>query len=126
MHYFLNAKDLMLNLFFQHQLLDICDLAKPRKIALFKTKMYFLKKLSSLLTFLSLLACLSNTLSQKMKIIECVCVCVYLSRRTYVGAMPGKIIQCLKKTKTENPLVLIDEVSMNMVLLLSDFYRNSR
>lgn len=31
-------------------------------------------------------------------------------RRTYVGAMPGKIIQCLKKTKTENPLVLIDEV----------------
>lgn len=30
-------------------------------------------------------------------------------RRTYVGAMPGKLIQCLKKTKTENPLVLIDE-----------------
>lgn len=35
---------------------------------------------------------------------------LYLLRRTYVGAMPGKIIQCLKKTKTENPLVLIDEV----------------
>ncbi|GBL95773.1 Lon protease, mitochondrial [Araneus ventricosus] len=31
-------------------------------------------------------------------------------RRTYIGAMPGKIIQCLKKTKTENPLILIDEV----------------
>ncbi|KAM0725505.1 Lon protease-like protein, mitochondrial [Formica fusca] len=31
-------------------------------------------------------------------------------RRTYVGAMPGKAIQCLKKTKTENPLILIDEV----------------
>jgi len=31
-------------------------------------------------------------------------------RRTYVGAMPGKIIQCLKKTQTANPLVLIDEV----------------
>ncbi|KAI1301831.1 Lon protease -like protein, mitochondrial [Halotydeus destructor] len=31
-------------------------------------------------------------------------------RRTYVGAMPGKMIQCMKKTKTENPLVLIDEV----------------
>lgn len=31
-------------------------------------------------------------------------------RRTYIGAMPGKVIQCLKKTKTENPLVLIDEV----------------
>ncbi|CAI4221214.1 unnamed protein product [Auanema sp. JU1783] len=31
-------------------------------------------------------------------------------RRTYVGAMPGKMIQCLKKVKSENPLVLIDEV----------------
>lgn len=31
-------------------------------------------------------------------------------RRTYVGAMPGKLVQCLKRTKTENPLVLIDEV----------------
>ncbi|KAL3093101.1 hypothetical protein niasHT_022551 [Heterodera trifolii] len=31
-------------------------------------------------------------------------------RRTYVGAMPGKLIQCLKKVQTENPLVLIDEV----------------
>lgn len=31
-------------------------------------------------------------------------------RRTYVGALPGKMIQCLKKTKTENPLVLIDEI----------------
>lgn len=31
-------------------------------------------------------------------------------RRTYVGAMPGKMIQCLKKAQTVNPLVLIDEV----------------
>lgn len=31
-------------------------------------------------------------------------------RRTYVGAMPGKLVQCLKRTNTENPLVLIDEV----------------
>lgn len=31
-------------------------------------------------------------------------------RRTYVGAMPGKPVQCLKRTQTENPLVLIDEV----------------
>jgi len=31
-------------------------------------------------------------------------------RRTYVGSMPGKMIQCLKKVQKENPLVLIDEV----------------
>lgn len=31
-------------------------------------------------------------------------------RRTYIGAMPGKVIQCLKKVGTENPLILIDEV----------------
>jgi ATP-dependent Lon protease len=31
-------------------------------------------------------------------------------RRTYVGAMPGKMVQCLKTTGTSNPLVLIDEI----------------
>ncbi|KAJ3324757.1 ATP-dependent Lon protease pim1 [Boothiomyces sp. JEL0866] len=31
-------------------------------------------------------------------------------RRTYVGAMPGKVIQALKKVKTENPLIMIDEI----------------
>jgi Lon-like ATP-dependent protease len=30
-------------------------------------------------------------------------------RRTYVGAMPGKVIQALKKVQTENPLIMIDE-----------------
>jgi len=31
-------------------------------------------------------------------------------RRTYIGAMPGKLIQCLKSTGVSNPLVLIDEI----------------
>ncbi|XP_023642165.1 lon protease homolog 4, chloroplastic/mitochondrial isoform X2 [Capsella rubella] len=31
-------------------------------------------------------------------------------RRTYIGAMPGKMVQCLKSVGTENPLVLIDEI----------------
>ncbi|CAI5730379.1 unnamed protein product [Peronospora destructor] len=31
-------------------------------------------------------------------------------RRTYIGAMPGKIIQCLKSTQSSNPLILIDEI----------------
>jgi Lon-like ATP-dependent protease len=31
-------------------------------------------------------------------------------RRTYIGAMPGKLIQCLKTTGVTNPVVLIDEI----------------
>ncbi|KAG2695778.1 hypothetical protein I3760_07G028700 [Carya illinoinensis] len=31
-------------------------------------------------------------------------------RRTYIGAMPGKMVQCLKHVGTANPLVLIDEI----------------
>jgi len=31
-------------------------------------------------------------------------------RRTYIGSLPGKIIQSMKKAKTVNPLFLLDEV----------------
>jgi ATP-dependent Lon protease len=31
-------------------------------------------------------------------------------RRTYIGAMPGKMIQALKQTQSMNPVIMIDEV----------------
>jgi ATP-dependent Lon protease len=31
-------------------------------------------------------------------------------RRTYIGAMPGKLIQALKHTETMNPVIMLDEV----------------
>jgi ATP-dependent Lon protease len=31
-------------------------------------------------------------------------------RRTYIGAMPGKLIQALKTTQTMNPVIMLDEV----------------
>ena len=31
-------------------------------------------------------------------------------RRTYIGSMPGKVMQMMKKAQTKNPLILFDEV----------------
>ena len=31
-------------------------------------------------------------------------------RRTYIGSLPGKVIQCMKKAKSSNPLFLLDEI----------------
>ena len=41
-------------------------------------------------------------------------------RRTYIGAMPGKIIAAMKKAKSINPLILLDEVDKVMASHMGD------
>ena len=31
-------------------------------------------------------------------------------RKTYIGSMPGRFIQSMKKAKSSNPLILLDEI----------------
>ena len=41
-------------------------------------------------------------------------------RRTYIGAMPGKVIQSLRKAKFKNPLLLFDEIDKMTYGIMGD------
>lgn len=49
-------------------------------------------------------------LPARTQVLSCAPPCRAGHRRTYVGAMPGKMVQCLKTTQASNPFVLIDEI----------------
>lgn len=41
-------------------------------------------------------------------------------RRTYIGAMPGKIIQAVRKSKSHNPVLLMDEIDKLYTSIMGD------
>jgi ATP-dependent Lon protease len=41
-------------------------------------------------------------------------------RRTYIGAMPGKIIQAVRKSKSRNPVLLMDEIDKLYTSIMGD------